>query len=104
MKWLKTCPKSASYICQRIFVAFGKVNNTQGGDHRIGKNNKSQPPPGLGKRSAFNISRPHLPRRLLAAMADNDGGALVNDYNVIIPHNESNVNAVKQTVSQLVGI
>ena len=33
MKWLKTCPKSASYICQRIFVAFGKVNNTQGGDH-----------------------------------------------------------------------
>jgi hypothetical protein len=34
----------------------------------------------------------------------NDGGALVNDYNIIIPHNESNVNAVKQTISQLVGI
>ena len=33
MKWLKTCPKSASCVCQRIFVAFGKVNNTQGGDH-----------------------------------------------------------------------
>jgi hypothetical protein len=33
MKWLKTCLKSASYVCQRIFVAFGKVNNTQGGDH-----------------------------------------------------------------------
>jgi hypothetical protein len=33
MKWLKTCPKSASYICQRISVAFGRVNNTQGGDH-----------------------------------------------------------------------
>ena len=68
------------------------------------KNNKSQPPPGLGKRSAFNIPRPHLPRRLLAAMVGHDGGALVNDYNIIVPHNESNVNAVKQTVSQLVGI
>jgi len=29
MKWLKTCPKSASYVCQRIFVAFGKVNNSR---------------------------------------------------------------------------
>jgi hypothetical protein len=27
MKWLKTYPKSASYVCQRIFAAFGKVNN-----------------------------------------------------------------------------
>jgi hypothetical protein len=35
MKWLKTCSKSASYVCQRIFVAFGKVNNTQGGDHLL---------------------------------------------------------------------
>jgi ABC-type oligopeptide transport system ATPase subunit len=24
-EWLKTCPKSASYVCQRIFVAFGKA-------------------------------------------------------------------------------
>jgi len=33
IKWLKTYLKSARYACQRIFVAFGKVNNTQGGDH-----------------------------------------------------------------------
>jgi hypothetical protein len=33
MKLAENLTKSGGYACQRIFVAFGKVNNTQGGDH-----------------------------------------------------------------------
>jgi hypothetical protein len=35
MKLAENLQKSAGYACQRIFVAFGKVNNTLGGDHPL---------------------------------------------------------------------
>jgi len=35
MKLAENLQKIAGYACQGIFVAFGKVNNTLGGDHPL---------------------------------------------------------------------
>ena len=56
------------------------------------QNNKSQPSPDLRIRSALP-SMSHTLTSHLATGRDvgNDGEVLVNTYNAIIPHNESNV-------------
>ena len=61
---------------------------------RIGKNNKSQPPPDLREDrpspQCIMLSPPSL---AASRNVSNDDEVLVSTYNVIVPHKESNVNA-----------